>query len=106
MNSIFSLTSCNNLNADVIKYATEFKITNKFGLIQSDIDPDKQFIGATAGNSDNDYLSDEFTKMHFSKQNFSILQLNARSLNKNINYLKILLATLAHSFSVIIDCEM
>ena len=43
--------------------------------------------------------------MNFSKQNLSILQLNARSLNKNIDYLTMQLATLEHSFSVIAVCE-
>ena len=43
--------------------------------------------------------------MHFSKQNFSILQLNARSLNENIDYLTMQLAALEHSFSVIAVCE-
>ena len=43
--------------------------------------------------------------MHLSKQNFSILQLNTRSLNKNIDYLTMLLATLELSFSVIAVCE-
>ena len=43
--------------------------------------------------------------MYFSKQNFFILQLNAPSLNKNIDYLTMLLATLEHSFSVIAVCE-
>ena len=96
---------CNKLNADMIKNAARFKITNKFSLNQNDIDPDKQFMWTIAGNGENYYLPDDFNKMHFSIQNFSILQLNARNLNKNIDYLKILLATLEHSFSVIAVCE-
>ena len=53
--------------------------------------PDKQFIGTIVENGDKYYRSDDFNKMHFGKQNFSILQLNVRSLNKNIDYLMTLI---------------
>ena len=39
---------------------------------------DKQFIEIIEGNGDKYYLPEDFNKMHFSKQNLSILQLNAR----------------------------
>ena len=71
-----------------------------------DIDPPtNMFIGTIAGNGDKYYLPDDFSKTHLIKQNFSILQLNARSFNKNVDYLTLLLATLEHSFTVIAVCE-
>ena len=88
------------------KNAAQFKVTNKFSLNENDIDPDKQYIGAIARNGDEYYLPDDFHKMHFGTQNFSILQLNAQSLNKNIDYLMMLFATTDNFFSVIAFCEM
>ena len=67
--------------ANIITNAAQFRITSKFSLSSDDIDPDKQFAGEFIGNGGRYYLIDEFNSMKLNESRFSLLPLNARSLN-------------------------
>ena len=79
INCLYNLRIGNSLNATIIQNTAQFKITNKFSLINNDIDPDKIVCVcgiSTAG--DRCYLSDYFNSIHSDNTRFSILHLNAR----------------------------
>lgn len=73
-----------------------------------DIDPDKNFVQANCKQSEYylDYQFNEYTQNTKIEQNaFSILHVNARSLNKNFHKLELLLNRLNHKFKVIAVTE-
>ena len=77
----------NKMNANIIKNAVQFRIASKFSLNNDNIEPDKQFAGEFIGNGGRYYLLDGFNSMKFNDSRFSLLHLNARSLNKNTHQL-------------------
>ena len=93
------------MNANIIKNAAKFRITSKFSINSDDIDPDKQFSGDFIGNGGRYYLIDEFNSMKFNESRFSLLHLNARSLNKNIDQLALFINAINHKFSIIAISE-
>ena len=77
-----------------------------FQLSNSDnIDHDKQFSGEIIVNGGRYYLIDDFNSMEFIESRFSLLHLNARSLNKNIDQLALFINALNHKFSIIAISE-
>ena len=93
------------MNANIIKYAVQFRITSKFSLNNDDIDPDKQFAWKFIGDGRRYYLIDAFNSMKFNESRFSLLHLNACSLNKNIDQLALFINSLNHNFSIIAISE-
>ena len=105
INCIYNNVKDNNMNANIIKNATQFRITSKVSLNSDDIDTDKQFSGECIGNGGRYYLIDEFDSMKFNESRFSQLHLNARSLNKNIDQLALFINAINHTFSIIAISE-
>ena len=93
------------MNANIIKNAVQFRITSKFSPNSGDIDPDRQFTGEFIGNEGRYYLIDELNSIKFNESRFSLLRLNARSLNKNIDQLTLFINALHHKFSIIAISE-
>jgi hypothetical protein len=94
----------NSVSASVIKNSAQFRISSKFNLNQNDIDPDKHFYNCQV-SGDKYYLEDDFNDMAIDNSRFSVLHINARSLKKNIDNIKLYLSMLNHSFSVIAISE-
>ena len=101
INCIYNNVKGNNMNANIIKNAAQFRITSKFCLNSDDIDPDKQFAGEFTGNGGRYYLIDEFNSTKCNEYRFSLLHLNARSLNKNIDQLALFINALNHKLFII-----
>ena len=93
---------------DWIKNINQFSLLTKPAAVDSDIDPDKNFLKTNCKHSAY-FLESEFNKFIMEKNicnsNFSCLHDNIRSLNANIDKLQLLTAGLMHSFSVICVTE-
>ena len=107
-NCIYNLQKSDALNLDWIKNSNQLNLVNRAAAVNTEIDPDTNFLKANCKKSD--YVSDEeFNNLiagnNINSENFSCLHVNIRSLNKNIDKLLQLTAELNHSFSVICVSE-
>ena len=81
---------------------------SKIKLVDSNIDPDKQLLGPVVSNNDKYYLESEFNQFILNENTLgklSILHVNIRSLNKNLDSLLTLLQSLKYKFSILAICE-
>ena len=72
-------------------------------LNDNDTDPDKIFYGEILGNGDKYYPDVQFNNISKDNSRFSLLHVNARRLNTNLDKLILYLGIMQHSFSV--NCE-
>ena len=94
--------------SSILRSAEQFKICSEFSLTSnSSIDPDKQFYSVrnSSSASCNYYLPDEFVSHNLPAKSFSILHINARSLNKNLDHVTTLVSILKYRFTVIAISE-
>jgi len=107
-NCIYNLQHFDSFSMDWIKNVNQLSLLTKLAAVDSDIDPDKNFLKANCKHSAY-FLESEFNKLIMEKNicnsNFSCLHVNIRSLNANIDKLQLLTAGLMHSFSVICVTE-
>ena len=89
----------------IITNPVQFKISSKFTLNRNDIDPDKYFYKTRQTAESCYYLEYDFNQLHISNSRFSVLHINARSLNKNIDNIKLYLSTFNHTFAVLAISE-
>ena len=105
VNCLFSYSRVNLMSASAIKNSVQYNLSNKFKLNHNDIDPDKHFYNFDQIPGNNYYLENDFNDLNISSSSFSVLHINARSLQANINSIKFYLNMLNHSFSVIAISE-
>jgi hypothetical protein len=92
----------------VLRNVEQFKICSDYCITNHDgIDPDSQFYSAQTTSNCNYYLPEEFNKLCVSlpHTSFSVLHVNARSLNKNLDNLTSLLFTCNYPFTAIAISE-
>ena len=81
---------------------------SKIKFVDSNIDPDKQLLGSIVSSNDKYYLESEFNQFILNTNTvgkLSILHVNIRSLNKNLDNLLILLQSLKYKFPILAICE-
>ena len=104
-NSLFDLRYGTNI---ILRNVEQFKICSQYCLTtRDDVDPDSQFYSAQATSNCNNYLPEEFNNICTSlpDTSFSVLHVNARSLNKNLENLTSLLLTCNYPFTIIAVSE-
>jgi len=109
LSSIFTLKHCDQINGASLRNQGQLDIINKFYTVDKDIDPDRNLLN-TASKKVSYYTSCELNDQilntkNTSDHNLSIIHINARSLNKNINNIELLLNSLNYKFSVIAVTE-
>jgi len=108
INCLFNLIHSETFNIDYIKNSRQLSIISKSICSDDDIDPDLNLLHTNYKNSPY-YLDTEFNdfidKSSLSNANFSILHINARSLQYKINTLLGFLNNLKLSFSIIAVSE-
>jgi hypothetical protein len=105
LNCVFDMKYNTN---NILQSTEQFKICSEFSLTSNPtIDPDKQLysVRSAASTRCNYYLPDEFDCHNLSNESFSILHINARSLNKNLEHVTTLISTLNYCFTVIAISE-
>lgn len=108
-NCLFSFSRCDSINSYLLKNEQELTLFHaKSSPIDSDIDPDENFLNETR-NSSKYFLTTEFNDFikdrNINSSNFSILHINARSLNKNIENVSQLVNTINLKFTAIAITE-
>jgi hypothetical protein len=96
------------INSNFIKSIHQLQIVSKMRLVDSDIDPDKQLFESFGCNNDQYFLKSEFNDFILTENivgRLTILHVNVRSLNKNLDNLLILLKLLKFHFSIIAISE-
>ena len=105
---LFSYMHSNNINADIIRNTQQLQLCSKRSLCSKDIDPDNYLLNQAEISSDRYYLEDTFcnlVKQQVTKNAFSVIHLNIRSLSKNLDNFLAYLSQLPHKFSVIAFSE-
>ena len=105
---LYSFMHCDNVNSSHISNPHQLQLYAKSKLCNRDIDPDEYFYKQICATFSLYYHEDELKHMLLHKSitnNFSLVHLNARSLNKNLDHLSVYLDTLKYSFDIIIVTE-
>ena len=102
--NFFNVDSGNKINANLIKNPHQRQSMSKIKLVNSNIDPHKQLLGPIVSSNDKYYLESEFNQFILNEnavEKLSILHVNIRSLNKNLDNLLILLQSVKYKFSIL-----
>lgn len=105
LNCVFDMKYDTN---NILHSMDQFKICSEFSLTSnSNIDPDEQFYSVHSSSSTycNYYLPDQFACHGFPIELFSILHVNARSLNKNLEHVITLIGILKYNFTAVAISE-
>jgi len=106
INCIFTHARCDKLNSLPIRNCTQLDIISKLTAVDKNIDPDKNLVCV---NKDVLYYTERELNERFAKDDsdykISLLHINARSINKNIDSILLLLNNLTISFKIIAVTE-
>lgn len=108
MSCLFSFSYFDKPNVNLIKNAAHLNIINNVHIVNEDIDPDRNHYRTNRATVEY-YLADKFnvfvSKYDLTTENFSILHLNAQSLENKLDALHSFLSSLSIKFTVIAVSE-
>ena len=106
--SLFSYCHADKPHFNFIRSSDELKLINSTYIVNEDLDPDKNFVGANYKNVDY-YLPEKFKQFvaanNINSENFSILHLNAQSLQNKLDTLDYFLSQLTLRFTIVVVTE-
>ena len=106
--SLFSYCHADKPHFNFIRSSDELKLINSTYIVNEDLDPDKNFVGANYKNVDY-YLPEKFKQFvaanNINSENFSILHLNAQSLQNKLDTLDYFLSKLTLRFTIVVVTE-
>lgn len=108
LNSVFAYAKSVNPNSYLLRNLPQLDILNKLTAVDRNIDPDKNLLNQNKHVSYfTDYELNEFISKAkcYDDSCLSVMHLNARSINKNIDNILILLQSLTVKFSVLAITE-